>query len=298
MNVRPPMRDGVSASRVQVPVGQWPSLLAFLCEHFPDISEATWQSRLARDLVLGANGNALTADDMCHTGDTVFYYREIACETEIPFEACILYQDENILIADKPHFLPVVPSGRFLQQTLLVRLKKQLALEDIAPAHRIDRDTAGLVLFTHNPHTRDAYQSLFRTRNIHKCYEAIAPRLAGLSLPLQYRNRIEEDTLFFRSRQVEGASNCETRIELIANNDTHAHYRLLPVTGRKHQLRVTMAALGAPIVNDRLYPDALPSTADDFSAPLQLLAAELQFVDPLNGELRHFASRQRLVLPA
>lgn len=286
----------MGASRVQVLPGTWPSLLAFLCAQFPAVGEAIWRSRFARGLILDALGNPLTPDSACGGGERIYYYRELEAETEIPFVETILYQDEHILVADKPHFLPVIPSGKFVQQTLLVRLKKSTGIASLSPAHRIDKDTAGLVLFSVNPATRDAYQSLFRTRAVTKNYLAMAPVLHRSEWPFNYRSRLVEDEQFFRTREGAGEANSETWITLLEKSGTSARYQLQPVTGRKHQLRVHLASLGIPIINDPLYPTVRDTQDNDFSRPLQLLAKSLSFTDPLSGEKRHFESRQELVL--
>lgn len=291
----PPVRDGVSASRVQVTAGEWSSVLAFLCERFPAVSEPVWQSRLQRGLVLAANGESLAAGDRCQCGDTIHYYREWPQEIPIPFTETILHRDEHILVVDKPHFLPVIPAGRFVQQSLLVRLKKSTGIDTLSPIHRIDKDTAGLVLFSVNPASRDAYQALFRTRAVTKMYHAIAPALGQREWPLRYGSRLVEDERFFRTREVAGEPNSETMITVLQRRDGLALYTLQPITGRKHQLRVQLAALGAPIVNDPLYPQVLTVAEDDFSRPLQLLAHALAFTDPLTGAPRQFTSARHLL---
>jgi tRNA pseudouridine32 synthase/23S rRNA pseudouridine746 synthase len=295
-NFIPPLRDGVGASRVQVLPGVWPSALVFLCVQFPAVGEAVWLSRFARGLVLDAYGNAMTADDTCINGERIYYYRELEQEDEIPFYETILYQDEHILVADKPHFLPVIPSGRYVQQTLLVRLKKTTGIAELSPVHRIDKDTAGLVLFSVNPATRNAYQSLFRHHAVQKIYHAIAPLMDGKAFPFRHCSKLIEDTQFFRTQEVHGASNSETHIDLIEKNALFGLYQLQPVTGRKHQLRVHLANLGIPICNDPLYPEAQTLTEKNFSKPLQLLAKSLSFTDPLTKENRYFESHKNLGL--
>jgi tRNA pseudouridine32 synthase/23S rRNA pseudouridine746 synthase len=289
-----PVREGVSASCVQVPAGAWPSLLAFLCAQFPAIHESIWLSRFARGLVLDQTGKVLQATDSCKTGACIYYYREVLQEIEIPFQEKILYQDEHILVADKPHFLPVIPSGAYVQQTLLVRLKRSTGIAQLSPLHRIDKDTAGLVLFSTNPHTRNAYQTLFRERRVTKHYHAVARWNAALIYPLVYRSRLVEDAQFFRTQEVVGAENSETIVKVLEQNGSQALYDLQPVTGKKHQLRVHMASLDMAIVNDVLYPTVQDRAAEDFTRPLQLLAQSLTFVDPVTHEPRYFASQRVL----
>ncbi|WP_028008511.1 pseudouridine synthase [Solimonas flava] len=290
-----PVRDGVGPSYVLLPAGAWPNMLAFLIERFPAIDALAWRSRMARGLVLDDAGLRVAPDTPYRAGATLWYYRELESEPEIPFEAELLYRDEHLLIADKPHFLPVLPSGRFVQQTLLVRLKKQLGLAELSPLHRIDRGTAGLVAFSVQAATRGAYQRLFATRSVDKRYEALAPLVAGLAFPFTRRSRLVAGEPFFRMREAAGEANSETVFESATPRGGHALYRLRPVTGKKHQLRVHLAALGAPIVNDSFYPQLTDDPAgSDFSQPLQLLAKELAFTDPLSGRRHVFTSGRRL----
>ncbi len=227
-------------------------------------------------------------------GQEVHYFREVDDEPAIPFEETILHADEHLVVADKPHFLPVTPAGGHVRETLLARLVRRLGNPDLVPLHRIDRDTAGLVMFSACPGTRERYQSLFAQRRIAKVYEALAPALPGLEFPHVRCSRLEPGEPFFRMREVAGDANSQTRIEVVEHGTAHWRYRLEPVTGRKHQLRVHMAALGAPIVGDRAYPDVRRRVAGDFDAPLQLLAKGLAFVDPLDGEMRRFESGRSL----
>lgn len=294
MKTPPPIRDGISASSVQLPRGPWPTVLAFLEARFAEISPAAWRSRIERGLVIDGSGGRIAADTPYAEGSDIHYYRELDAEPTIPFEADIIFEDAELLVADKPHFLPVMPAGRYLQQTLLVRLKKQTGLEQLAPLHRIDRGTAGVVVFSKNPQTRGLYQSLFARREMEKTYEALAPCLPGLAFPLTRRSRLVEGEPFFRMREAEGAANSETRIALLQERGALSLYRLQPVTGKKHQLRVHLAALGAPIVNDPFYPQLREQADDDFTQPLKLLARALAFVDPLSGAQRAFRSSREL----
>jgi len=286
--------DGVAASTLQLPPGPWSTVLDALCGHFPAIPREVWLERMCRGRVTRDDGAAIGPDQAYRTGLTVHYFREVESETPIPFAESIVYQDAHLVVADKPHFLPVTPAGAYVAETLLARLVRRLGNTDLVPLHRIDRLTAGLVLFSARPDSRRAYQDLFRTRAIEKNYEALAPALAELAFPMSRRTRLRAGEPFFRMAEVAGEANTETRIDVVDRTGETWRYRLAPVTGKKHQIRVHMAALGAPIVNDDLYPELSRRDAGDFSRPLKLLAQGLAFVDPVSGEARRFESRLSL----
>jgi tRNA pseudouridine32 synthase/23S rRNA pseudouridine746 synthase len=233
----------------------------------------------------------------------VFYYRALPAEERIPFAEEILFQDEHLVVVDKPHFLPVTPSGTYLQETVLVRLTRRLGIETLSPLHRIDRETAGVVLFSCQPGERSRYHELFAQRAVTKHYHAVAAYRPDLQLPLVHRSRLVPGEPFTRMREAtateDGAPNTETRVELlqVLPEETHALYRLSPASGKKHQLRVHMVALGIPIVNDTLYPvhhSARELAASGYSNPLQLLAHSIAFKDPVTGAERYFESRRQL----
>jgi tRNA pseudouridine32 synthase/23S rRNA pseudouridine746 synthase len=294
--------EGVSSSRVYLPAGQsYASLLEFFIVNFPHIERDEWESRFTEGLVMTQEGKAVAASDAYLPNTHLLYFRRLAREPEIPFEEVILFQDEHILVADKPHFLPVTPSGLYLHQTLLNRLKKKTGIQDLSPIHRIDRDTAGLVIFSINPKERAQYQNLFRDRAVKKVYEAIAPYSEGLAnkLPMTYRSRLEESEHFLQMQEVGGESNADTLIELLEVSKYWAKYRLTPGSGKKHQLRCHLNALGVPIRNDQIYPILTPyqEYSLDFSKPLQLLAKRISFQDPITGVERVFPSNRELYLP-
>ncbi len=302
----PPMRNGVSASRVGVHSSQFDHVLAFLTERFPAVGD--WPERLARGDVLDETGQPVAAHAPCTVGSLLWYWRQPPPEPRVPFEVELLYQDEHLVVVDKPHFLSVAPSGRHLQETVLVRLKHRLGLATLAPMHRLDRETAGVMVFTVQPHTRHAYQSLLRDKHVRKVYEAIAPWREGLSLPRVCSHRLEKPgpDAYMQMQVVAGEPNAHTHVELVKHlpdggqNGVLAHYRLTPLTGRTHQLRAQMCALGLPIVGDRIYPRLWPEmpldASPNFNNPLQLLARQIEFVDPISGQLRSFSSRRRLEL--
>ncbi len=288
-----PVVDGVAPSRQTLPAGLWKTVLEFLAERHTFVGADVWASRMLKGEVVDERGTRLTPSSPYRAGACVFYYREPEDETRVPFDEHVLHIDEHILVADKPHFLPVVPSGRFLRETLLVRLKRRTGVEHLVPVHRIDRETAGLVIFSVSPETRGLYASLFQRREVSKVYHALAPVNDSLNFPATRRSRVVGGEPFFRMKEVEGEPNAETRVELIKRAGASSLYEARAFTGRKHQVRVHLAALGIPIVNDRLYPEMLApvdGVAEDFSAPLKLLAKSLSFRDPVSGRERRFES--------
>ncbi len=310
------MRDGVSASRVAVPAGPWLTVAHFLQSRMPSVVD--WPQRLMRGEVLDTTGQAVHVQALVQAGTVLWYWRQPPPEPRLPFEVNVLFQDEQLVIVDKPHFMSVTPGGQHLHETVLVRLKKQLQISTLVPMHRLDRETAGVMAFIVRPEDRNAYQGLLREQRVHKVYEAVAPWRADLALPQVYSSRLASQAGdgFMQMLTLPGEPNAHTRIELIqrwaapadaggggggSGSDavhTLAHYRLTPLTGRKHQLRVHLCALGLPIVGDGIYPQLRPLPAPgatpDYSQPLQLLARELAFTDPCSGQPRHFVSRRVL----
>jgi tRNA pseudouridine32 synthase/23S rRNA pseudouridine746 synthase len=276
-----PTRDGVGPSCVGLPAGDWPTITDFLVQRFPAITREVWLQRMRDGLVADEFGAPVTAERAYKGHMRVYYYRALEDEPRVPFEATVLYQDEHLVVADKPHFLPVTPSGHYVQETLLVRLKNSLGLDGLAPLHRIDRETAD--------------QALFRRHEVTKHYEAIAAWREDIAFPLVRQSRIVQGEPFFRQQEAPGAANSETHINVLETFGDRARYALSPVTGKKHQLRVHMHALGIPILNDRIYPPVHPTPDDDFRFPLQLLAKSIAFTDPLTGGQRDFQTRLSLL---
>lgn len=290
----PPAIDGVAASRFQLPPGPWVTVLEALCASFPRVDRETWMSRFLRGRILDASGTALPLDALYRVGAEIRYYREVANETRIDAAETILHVDADLIVVDKPHGLPVMPGGGYVADTLLARLVRRFGDIGIVPLHRLDRLTAGVMLFSANPATRSRYQALFRERAIAKSYEAIAAPLPTTTFPLQRQSRLERGEPFFRMRETTGEANAFTDIDVLERGDTAWRYALAPITGRKHQLRAHMAALGAPIANDPLYPVLCDAMSDDARHPLKLLARSLQFIDPVTGAQRRFESAQTL----
>ena len=302
-----PVKNGVGPSVVGLPKDEskqgrtpWITITDFLTDRFPAIPRATWLQRMADGDVEDEFGAPVTPDRPYQGHIRVYYYRDLAVEEHIPFDEVILHQDEHLIVVDKPHFLPVTPSGKYLQETVLVRLKRKLGLDDLVPIHRIDRDTAGLVLFSVQPATRDTYQALFRDRAVHKTYEAIAPWRPDLVFPLTRHSRIVEGEDFMTQMEVAATPNAPlnalTHIQVLEIKDNFARYQLSPVTGKRHQLRVHMNALGIPIQGDGIYPVLTPEGQIDYENPLQLLAKAIEWVDPISKKIRRFESRFELKL--
>jgi tRNA pseudouridine32 synthase/23S rRNA pseudouridine746 synthase len=319
---KPPVKNGVGSSTVSVPANTTLSPIDFLTAKFSAISREEWQHRFEVGEILNAAGRVMGPQDSLRNESHLHYYRSILNEPELPFKAAVIFQDDCLVVADKPHFMPVTPGGRYVQQSLLVQLKQQLNLPELSPVHRIDRETAGLVVLSVRAQDRNAYQELFRLRQVEKTYEAIAgapetsPRHP--KFPLVHRSMMVEDSQFFRMREISSdlhhdslGYNSETWMDCVERLHSHliesthdnscikplASYLLKPVTGQRHQLRVHMNALGLPLMNDQFYPQVLRGTNehDDFNAPLQLLAKTISFKDPVTGISKSFQSSRQLV---
>ncbi|RMB86686.1 RluA family pseudouridine synthase [Streptomyces shenzhenensis] len=293
-----PQRDGVDAVRVRLPAeGPWDTVRAHLVARLSGAPPGTVDGMLAAGRIVGADGRAVTPDDPYVPGLYVWFHRELPAEVPVPFPLEVVYRDAHLVVADKPHFLATTPRGGHIAQTALTRLRRELGIPTLSPAHRLDRLTAGLVLFTVRPEERGAYQSLFRDRLVRKEYEAVARHDPSLALPRTVRSRILKERGVPAARQVAGEPNAVTRVELAEHRerDGLARYRLTPHTGQTHQLRVHLNALGVPILGDPLYPVVTgPRPADDFRRPLQLLARRLEFTDPVTGTEHRFRSGRTL----
>lgn len=294
-----PMRDGVSASRVWLPKDtkdEWPTILDFLINRFPFISKEILEGRLSRGDMVNETGQVLSRSTPYQGEFFLFYYREITEEPKIPFKEEILFKNEYFIVVDKPHFIPVTPGGRYVKESLLARIKHHYQNEDISPVHRLDRETAGIVLFTCDTKVRGAYQSLFQKRVVDKTYEAIASS-SKLNFPITHESRIDKSDTFFIMKETDGEINAKTTIDVLETQGKFSKYQLKPVTGKQHQLRVHMMSLGIPILHDPFYPILLPCKGNDYSQPLQLLAKSIQFKDPISGEMVSFTSQQSLTFP-
>jgi tRNA pseudouridine32 synthase/23S rRNA pseudouridine746 synthase len=273
-----------------------PTILGFLCTRFPAVPQESWEKRISEGKVLDDEASPITPDTGYAPGKRIFYFREVRDEPVIPFREKILFRDDELLVACKPHFLPVTPGGRYVDECLLNRLRESTGIEELAPLHRIDRETAGIVLFSVNKETRGLYGELFRTGNVEKTYEALSE---CSTLPEQtawvVEDRIERGAPWFRMRTVPGAVNARSTITLVEVRENVARFLLHPLTGKTHQLRIHMSGLGFGILNDRYYPELQPESTDDFGKPLQLVAKQVRFRDPLTGENREFISERELL---
>jgi len=278
-----PVRDGLGPARVRLRGG---AVLVELANRF---GEAAAAKVLAGEVVM-ADGTVVTAATVMRPGSFVFLYRELRDEVPVPFDMPILYRDDDIVVVDKPHFLATMPRGRHVAQTATVRLRRELDLPELSPAHRLDRLTAGVLLFTARREVRGAYQKLFARGEVRKMYLARAGVDPNMHFPRVVWSRIEKRRGQLQAVELPDEPNAETLVENLGDG----LYRLTPRTGRTHQLRVHMTSLGLPILGDPLYPDVIDVAPDDFSRPLQLLACALEFEDPVSGRHREFGSSRTL----
>ena len=294
----PPMLNGVTASKVYLPKSfpQPLSIYEYLSSTFSHISKCEWEQRFKDGLVFNAKGVKLSINSEYEAETHVFYYRFLAHETHVPFEHKIIFENDHLLIVDKPHFLTISPTGQYVQETLLVRLKKQTNNESLTPIHRLDRETAGIVLFSKKAESRGIYQQMFAEREVEKTYHAIAPYKSDLIFPQKISLRMEKGEPFYTMKVTDGFANSETEISIIDHDKTWAKYKLKPTSGKQHQLRLHLSFLGIPIKNDPFYPVVNHKAEDDFSSPLQLLAKEISFIDPITCEKMFFESQLELTM--
>ncbi|MEU0881485.1 RluA family pseudouridine synthase [Lentzea sp. NPDC005914] len=289
-----PQRNGLDAARLKLPPeGEWLLLRDHLVERLPRVDPSRIEEMLLEERIWGVSG-PLGIDAPFVPDTYIWFHRDLPVEVPVPFEVGVVYQDDAIVVADKPHFLATIPRGQHIMQTALVRLRDSLGLPDLSPAHRLDRVTAGLVLFVVRRELRGKYQTMFRARLVTKEYEAIAPYSPSLDLPRVVRSRIIKERGIITAFEADGPPNAETHVSLVEHHGGLGRYHLKPLTGRTHQLRLHMSGLGVPIVNDDFYPELKERPLDDFSSPLQLLARTLSFVDPISGVEHTFTSRLRL----
>ncbi|WP_043443948.1 RluA family pseudouridine synthase [Arthrobacter sp. L77] len=289
-----PVRNGVNATRLRLPAeGPWETALDYILDRFDHVDPEGIGERFDRGEVVALGGEVLTRSTPLGEHTFVWYYRELPVEERLPVELSILYQDDHLLVVDKPHFLPTTPGGMYVAESALVRLRVELGIPDLIPMHRLDRMTAGILMFSIDPDTRGAYQLLFENRRISKEYRAVAPVRPELRLdeePQDVRSRIVKSRTYLLAQEVEGPANTHTTVSLLDQRAGRGLYRLQPHTGKTHQLRLHMASLGLGIVNDPFYPVLHPQAPDDYTRPLQLLAHSIAFTDPVDGTERSFES--------
>ncbi|MFF5921441.1 pseudouridine synthase [Streptomyces flavochromogenes] len=292
-----PQRDGIDPVRLRLPEdpdGVWATVREHLLDRYGvAVGAGRVEEMLGEGRFVGIDG-PVAGDDPYTVGRYLWFHRDFPVEEPVPFPIGVVYRDERIVVADKPHFLATMPRGRHVTETALARLRRELGLPSLQPAHRLDRLTAGLVLCVVRPEDRGAYQTLFRDRLVRKEYEAVAPYDPVVELPVTVRSRIEKERGVMAAREVPGDPNSESRIALVERRGGLGRYRLVPETGRTHQLRVHMNALGLPILHDPIYPVVREDGPEDFRRPLQLLARTLEFTDPFTGAPRRFESRLAL----
>ena len=293
-----PQRHGLDAVRLRTPDdGLWVTMRDHLVDRLPRLPATRLDAMLREGRIVGRSG-PVGPDDPYRPREFLWFHRDLPVEVPVPFAIDVLHRDDDVLVVDKPHFLATIPRGRHIVETALVRLRRELDLPELSPAHRLDRVTAGVLLFVVRRARRGAYQTLFRDRRVRKTYEAVAPYDPALRFPQTVRSRIVKERGVILAREVPGPPNAETHVELLEHRDGLARYRLTPLTGRTHQLRLHLRGLGLPILGDRFYgtasgePEDTP--LDDWTRPLQLLAATLELPDPATGELRRFTSRRPL----
>ena len=278
-----PLRDGLGPARLRLQGGN-------VADEFGRRFGAEARAKVVGGEVFRVDGTAVDADSVMPAGAVVYHYRDLPDEVDVPFPIPVLYSDGRIVVVDKPHFLATMPRGGHVMQTALVRLRRELDIPELSPAHRLDRLTAGVLVFTARRELRGAYQGLFATGAVSKTYLARSSAEPGLTAQQSVSNRIVKRRGVLQAAVEAGEPNAETLVEPLGEGT----YRLTPRTGRTHQLRLHMAGLGVPIDNDSLYPAVRQCDPGDFSRPLRLLAHRLEFDDPITGRRHCFVSGRTL----
>ncbi len=283
----------MTPTRVRDSPAKWETMLDWLVERLP--AHVPVQQMVERSEFVYRDGTAIQAGDPYRHHTYVWFHRDVKPEPEVPGRIHLIHQDERIVVVDKPPFLATIPRGTHIRQSVVVRLRDELSLPELTPMHRLDRATSGLLALTTQKRWRGIYQPLFDRRKVTRTYLALAPLRTDLNFPFRVTSHLQKTHGVPQTKVFPGRSpNSETIMELAGTVGDLGLYRLTPKTGRTHQLRAHLSGLGIPIINDPLYPDMLDVAVDDFSRPLQLLAAELTFTDPIEGTLRAFRSMRDL----
>ena len=297
-----PQRHGLDPAWVRTPdrepgrAAVWATMGEWLRAKLPP--EAGTGELLEEGRFVTGDGRVVLDDDPYRPHTFIWFHRTLREEPPVPGEITVLHRDERLVVVDKPSFLATIPRGRHVQQSVVVRLRDSLGLPELTPAHRLDRITSGIVVLTVNRRWRGPYQSLFQRRDVKKTYHAIAPLDSTLAVPSTVKNHIHKEHGVMAAEIVPDAEpNSHSIITLESEiGNGLGRYRLTPITGKTHQLRLHMLSLGVPIIGDPLYPRARDTAIDDFSQPLQLLASQLSFIDPIDNRLRRFESDRTLPL--
>lgn len=296
-----PQRQGLDAAWLRTPdnvpgrPARWATMRDFLVGRLP--AAVPVDEMLAAGDFVDQVGRPWTGQEPYRPSTLVWFHRALVPEPAVPFPVEVLYRDDRLVVVDKPHFLASTPRGSHVAESALVRLRTSLHLPELAAAHRLDRLTAGLLVLTTRREYRGAYAGLFQRREVRKTYEALARFDPALEFPRRVTGRIEKRRGRLQAEVVDGEPNAETLVELVETRGQYGLYRLTPATGRTHQLRVHLAALGLPILGDPLYPEILDVDADDFTMPLRLVARRLSFIDPIDRTSRDYTSRFALRWP-
>jgi 23S rRNA pseudouridine1911/1915/1917 synthase len=271
--------------------------LAFYATRYRHSSEAVWRERMARGEII-RRGKPAAPDDRLTAGDVLVWRRPPWEEPPVPTAIPVLYEDESVLVVDKPAGLPVLPDGGYLENTLVFLLRGHAAADaPPVPVHRLGRGTSGVIVLARSATVREHLCAQFRRATaeagravLRKSYRALTSAVPGLPDAIEIRQPIGPVPCA-RLGTVHAASPAGrpacSRCRILARRGGTLLWEIELITGRPHQIRIHLASIGAPLLGDPFYgPGGVPRPDSDAlpgDIGYTLRACALRFVHPRTG---------------